>query len=863
MKRTLSILLTFVLVSSVIFSGNFSVFAEDVIGDYTYLISGSTCKILSYSGTDDIVDIPGTISSYIVTGIGDNAFTDCVNIKKLTIPNSVLEISTDAFSGCTGLTEFVVAETNLYFSSEDGVLLNKSKTWLLAYPIAKTGNYSIGERVTVIGERAFLGAANLTEITIPYGVSGLCNYTFCNCPELRSVTILNRRTSIPEYAFTGCSKLEKAYFLCDVPLSYLMDTQAFKNCDPSFKIFYKSGSEGWTNPFRFCSTASCETLTVDFDTQGGRLITDPEYAIYNKLIAEPFKPYRPGFVFEGWCLDPDCTSPWDFSSMRITGDITLYAKWSIAPAPTQISTPEGAVFTNQGKTLVSVPKDITEYAIPNGVTIIESSAFANCKRLTRVSMPDSVTAMGDFAFQNCSVLEEINLSKNIKEIGLNTFEGCTLLKRMEIPYGVTVIKEYAFRSCSSLDSISIPITVTTIYEYSFLGCKRLTLFSDSKDVRSFTNYSAMSLKPYALFYATSKTVSLIPEAFSFKHPDWQGVGHYLGYVNTGNQVINFDVIPYASDIDSQIAYIDSSTLLSGTGFDDLAIQVRMNLTGSFDVRNGTAFACENTVNYSPNTKYHVEIQANMNAHTYSVWITLPGGVKTQIANNYVFRSTAPVTDDIGKVFFISETANNLFKVENHTISSADISTATPTPTATPSPTATPTPTTTPTPLIAVTQIRLSSSATIKVGKTLKLSAVVSPSTASNKSVKWSTSNSKIAVVSSTGLVTAKARGTVSITVTTIDGGKKATCRITVIQPVKSVTLSRTSLTLKKGKTYILKATVGPSNANNKQVTWKSGKRNVAIVSSSGRITAKEKGTTYIYVTTTDGKKTAKCKVVVI
>ena len=162
-------------------------------------------------------------------------------------------------------------------------------------------------------------------------------------------------------------------------------------------------------------------------------------------------------------------------------------------------------------------------------------------------------------------------------------------------------------------------------------------------------------------------VNPIAGAESKKHPDWQSYGYYLGDTNTGTVNVHFYVTPHALNIDSQIAYIDSSTVLSGTGFDQLAIQVRMNNLGYFDCRNGGTIAAKNTVNYTAEVKYYVEIEANMTARTYSVWVTPAGGSRTLIAENYAFRTSAPLTNDLGKVFFISETANNLFSIENHVV----------------------------------------------------------------------------------------------------------------------------------------------------------------------------------------------------
>ncbi len=165
--------------------------------------------------------------------------------------------------------------------------------------------------------------------------------------------------------------------------------------------------------------------------------------------------------------------------------------------------------------------------------------------------------------------------------------------------------------------------------------------------------------------------------------------------------------------------------------------------------------------------------------------------------------------------------------------------------------------------VPVTGVSLNkSTTTINKGKTETLTATVTPSDASNKSVTWTSSNTSIATVSSSGVVTAKAYGTANITVTTADGGKTATCAVTVPVPVTGVTLNKTFVCLDVNKTETLTATVSPSNATNKTVSWTSSNTSVATVSSSGVVTAKAAGNSVITATTANGSKTAECTVAV-
>ena len=152
--------------------------------------------------------------------------------------------------------------------------------------------------------------------------------------------------------------------------------------------------------------------------------------------------------------------------------------------------------------------------------------------------------------------------------------------------------------------------------------------------------------------------------------------------------------------------------------------------------------------------------------------------------------------------------------------------------------------------------------TAKLGDpTLTLVATVQPTNATNQAVTWSTSNANVATVTN-GIVTFVGAGNATITVTTQDGAKTATCNVTVTVPVTGVTVDPTTATLTVGQTRQLIATVAPGNATNRTVTWTSNNENVANVSASGLVTAKAAGSAEITVKTADGNFTATCTVTV-
>ena len=144
-----------------------------------------------------------------------------------------------------------------------------------------------------------------------------------------------------------------------------------------------------------------------------------------------------------------------------------------------------------------------------------------------------------------------------------------------------------------------------------------------------------------------------------------------------------------------------------------------------------------------------------------------------------------------------------------------------------------------------------------------LKATISPSDAYDKTVTWSTSDSSVAEVSSAGYVIPRGEGTTVITVKSKDGNHTATCNVTVFIPhVTDVSLNKNSVELYKGDSETLTATITPSNAIDKTITWSSSDNSIVTVSSSGKITAQKPGTATITVTTKDGGYVAKCTVVV-
>jgi len=170
------------------------------------------------------------------------------------------------------------------------------------------------------------------------------------------------------------------------------------------------------------------------------------------------------------------------------------------------------------------------------------------------------------------------------------------------------------------------------------------------------------------------------------------------------------------------------------------------------------------------------------------------------------------------------------------------------------------------PVLHVSKVSLNKTKDILiVGGTDNLKATITPTNATNKAVKWTSSNATIAKVDANGKVIAVKAGTSTITVSTVDGSKKTTCIVTVSNPiinVTSVSLNKTIGNLTIGETDNLLASVNPTNANNKAVNWTSSNSAIAKVDSLGKVTTISAGTAIITVTTVNGSKKATYTVTV-
>ncbi len=161
---------------------------------------------------------------------------------------------------------------------------------------------------------------------------------------------------------------------------------------------------------------------------------------------------------------------------------------------------------------------------------------------------------------------------------------------------------------------------------------------------------------------------------------------------------------------------------------------------------------------------------------------------------------------------------------------------------------------------SVTLNKTSANIDMSGNKTIQLKATVKPDNLSNKKISWSSSNTKVATVDENGMVLARSNGKTQITAKT-SNNKIAKCDVTVSTNPTSIVLDRNTLTIEGIREIKLNATVNPSKATNKTISWSSNNTKVATVDKNGKVAGKSKGTATITAKTSNGK-TDTCKVTV-
>src|SRR5207247_1650440 len=268
--------------------------------------------------------------------------------------------------------------------------------------------------------------------------------------------------------------------------------------------------------------------------------------------------------------------------------------------------------------------------------------------------------------------------------------------------------------------------------------------------------------------------------------------------------------------------------------------VRFNAAGQIDARNGAAYAAASAIPYAAGTSYHFRLVVDVPSHSYAAYVTPAGGAEATIGTGYAFRTEQAAVASLANVTVYSDAGT-------HTVCNVAITGST-------------------RPGSVATVDVTPATANVTVGGTVQL--VATPRDAngtplSGRSVSWTSSNTGVASVTGSGLVTGVGAGSATITATS--EGKNGTSAITVVfVPVVSVAVAPPSATVQVGSTVQLAATPKDAGGNpltGRTVTWASGNTSVATVSPSGLVSGATVGSTTITATSEGQSGTATITVV--
>ncbi len=379
--------------------------------------SGTTYSVTSI-GYEAFSDCSGLTSVTIpnsVTSIGDWAFSRCAGLTSVTIPNSVTSIGNGAFEGCSGLTSIFVEAGNTIYDSRDNcnAIIETASNIL----IAGCKNTMIPNSVTSIGSSAFSGCSSLTSVIIPNSVTSIGNGAFYRCSGLTSVTIPNSVTSIGDGAFEGCSGLTS--------------------------IFVEAGNTIYD------SRDNCNAI---IETASNILIAGCK----NTIIPNSVTSIGNGaFAF--------CSS---LTSITIPNSVTSIGEKAFYNCSSLTSVTIGNSVTSIGERAFAYCSSLTSVTIPNSVTSIGNSAFAFCSSLTSVTIGNGVTSIGEYAFAYCSSLTSVTIPNSVTSIGVGAFSNCSSLTSIYVPCGEMARFKQMLNNDSRInDHAPLPYTITINAEH--------------------------------------------------------------------------------------------------------------------------------------------------------------------------------------------------------------------------------------------------------------------------------------------------------------------------------------------------------------------------------------------------------------
>lgn len=795
------------------------------------------------------INIPDTVIT-----IDDRAFKECTSLKNIQLSNNLTTIGQETFNGCTSLEKVVIPNSVTTIKGAAFLACSKLSDVTLSKNLLSLGGYAFGDcdslesieipkSVEITTKEyyiqyiydyqwgVFIDCDNLKEITFEKGTTQIAKGMFANNESIEQISIPDTVTLIGDEAFLNCTSLS------DVQLSQNLITigrEAFMGCTSITKIKIPDSVTTIKGAaFLACSDLSDVTLSRNLISLGGYAFGDCdslESIEIPKSVKDTTSEYYGQYIYDyQWGVFIACDNLKNITFEKGTTQIVY------------------GMFANN--------ESIEKIEIPETVTTIGSDAFYKCTSLTEINIPDTVLTVGSYAFGRCKNLEKVHLPKNIKNIEKGTFKDCSVLKDITIPDTVMKIGDVVFENCTALPQITLPASVQTIGDKAFSHCEALTDLKLSEGLTSIGSYAFEYNIALPKVTLPNTLESLGERAFQYCDvladvdlgTSLKVIPQYCFYEDPAIQKM---VLPY------QFTTVNANAFANCTKLTDITFNRNVSSMAS----SALSYKDKTTIHGIKGTyaeKFATDNEFRFEAlNNPTTDITL-SKENCEVAKGKTLRLTAALTPvDTSDELTWTSSDEDIVTVTDGVLKAVGIGEAE---------------------IIAmagdvtkscsvkvyqgVTGLGLNvASHKMTIGDILQLTATIYPKDATYQDVVWSSDNEDVAVVDQTGLVKAKAYGTVNITATSKEGNQQRTCSVTVAPvEVTSVSLNTKLVNLKVGESYRLQETVLPDNATDKTVTWTSSNTKAATVS-GGAVTAVGTGTAIIIVKTNSDSKTASCTV---
>jgi len=395
-----------------------------------------------------------------ITAVAPYCFEGYDNLTSVSLPDTLTEIPSSAFSGCTSLSEITIDEGNAVFGSEPNCLVEKESGALLF----GVGNVDIGAlNITSIENGAFSSNAGIVTLNIPESVTYIGETAFLGC---RTISEINVAPGNPVYRSEGNCLIERdsgrVVLGCGASVIpegvTAIGAHAFEGCDSLTEIALPE-SVLYIGESAFMECSSLESVTLS------ESITEiPECAFaYCCSLEEIEIPY--GVVRIGDGAFAGCTSLGGVTVPDTVESIGHGAFFECASF-TSIEFPDSVTFI--GEAVLCGCEALETAKLPAGVTSIPASFFESCFSLTEIVFPTALETIGESAFVDCASLTSLALPDSVSEIGDNAFGFCTALETLDLPDSLETIGYGAFANCTSLETLILPESVMSIGASAFL-----------------------------------------------------------------------------------------------------------------------------------------------------------------------------------------------------------------------------------------------------------------------------------------------------------------------------------------------------------------------------------------------------------